>query len=85
MLLASPVPQTVENLPVIQEAQVQSLVGKIPWRRRWQSTPVCLPGKSMDRGSWRATINGFGESDRTERVSTPQVILLIFINIKHMA
>ena len=85
MLLASPVPQTVENLPVIQEAQVQSLVGKIPWRRRWQSTPVCLPWKSMDRGSWRATINGFGESDRTERVSTPQVILLIFINIKHMA
>ena len=20
-------------------------VGKIPWRRKWQSTPVCLPGE----------------------------------------
>ena len=20
-------------------------VGKIPWRRKWQPTPVCLPGK----------------------------------------
>ena len=23
-----------------------SWVGKIPWRREWQYTPVCLPGKS---------------------------------------
>ena len=23
-------------------------VGKIPWRRKWQSTPVCLPG--LDHG-----------------------------------
>ena len=21
-------------------------VGKIPWRRAWQPTPVCLPGES---------------------------------------
>ena len=24
-------------------------VGKIPWRRKWQSTPVPLPGKSLGR------------------------------------
>ena len=30
MLWASPVPQTVKDLPVIQETQVQSLGGKIP-------------------------------------------------------
>ena len=24
-------------------------VGKMPWRRNWQPTPVFLPGKSMDR------------------------------------
>ena len=24
---------------------VQSWVGKIPWRRKWQPTPVFLPGK----------------------------------------
>jgi len=25
-------------------------IGKIPWRRKWQPTPVFLPGKSQDRG-----------------------------------
>ena len=29
----------------MQETQVWFL-GKIPWRRKWQSTPVFLPGKS---------------------------------------
>ena len=29
-------------------------VGKMPWRRKWQSTPVFLPGNSMDGGAWRA-------------------------------
>ena len=34
-------------------------VWKIPWRRKWQPTPVFLPGKnSMDRGSWWATDHG---------------------------
>ena len=31
-------------------------VGKIPWRRAWQPTPVSLPGEPMDRGARRATI-----------------------------
>ena len=44
-------------------------VGKIPWRRKWQSTPVLLPGKSHGQGSqvgyrqWRCK-----ESDRTEQL-----------------
>ena len=44
-------------------------VGKIPWRRKWQSTPVLLPGKSHGRRSlvgyspW-----GCKESDTTERL-----------------
>ena len=86
---ASPVAQTVKNLPVMQETWVRSLgqedplekgtathstnkiyqgafswwlsskgpicrcrrgrfdpsIGKIPWRRKWQPTPVFLPGK----------------------------------------
>ena len=33
-------------------------VVKIPWRRKWQPTPVFLPGKSMDRGAWWATVHG---------------------------
>ena len=26
-------------------------VGKIPWRKKWQSTPVFLPGESHGQGS----------------------------------
>ena len=33
-------------------------VGKIPWRRAWQPTPVSLPGESMDRGAWRTVVQG---------------------------
>ena len=32
-------------------------VGKILWRRTWKPTPVFLPGESMDRGAWRATVH----------------------------
>ena len=42
----------VKNLPAVQETQegrVQSWVGKIPWRRKWQPTPVFLPGKAQQR------------------------------------
>ena len=42
---ASFVAQPVKNLPTMQETCVQSLVGKIPWRRKRQPTPVLLPGK----------------------------------------
>ena len=44
-------------------------VGKIPWRRKWQSTPVLLPGKSHGQRSlagcspWDRK-----ESDTTERL-----------------
>ena len=36
------VAQTVKNPPAIWE----TWVGKIPWMRAWQSTPVFLPGES---------------------------------------
>ena len=32
-------------------------VGKIPWRRIWQLTPVFLPGECHGRGAWRATVH----------------------------
>ena len=32
-------------------------VGKIPWRRKWQPTPVFLPGKSLGRGGHRIRYN----------------------------
>ena len=33
-------------------------VGKIPWRRAWQHTPVFLLENPMDRGVWQATVCG---------------------------
>ena len=51
---ASLVAQMVKNLPAMQETQVQSLGGKIPWRRKWQSTPVFLPGESHGQRSLAA-------------------------------
>ena len=35
----------VEGLPAMQEMRVQFQIGKIPWRRKWQPSPVFLPGK----------------------------------------
>ena len=37
-------------------------VGKIPWRRPWQPTPVFWPGESRDRGAWWAAIYGVTQS-----------------------
>ena len=37
-------------------------VRKIPWKRKWQPTPVFLPGDSMGRGPWRATVHRVAKS-----------------------
>ena len=37
-------------------------VGKIPWRRKWQPTPVFLPGESMDKGAWWVIVHKVAES-----------------------
>ena len=36
----------VKNPPAMQGHGFDPWVGKIPWRRKWQPTPVFLPGKS---------------------------------------
>ena len=41
----------VKNLPAKQETWVRSLGWKIPWRRKWQPTPVILSGKSHGQRS----------------------------------
>ena len=41
----------VTNLPAVWETQVDLWVGKIPWRRNWQPTPVFLPGESRGQRS----------------------------------
>ena len=57
----------IKSLSVMQETQVQLLDWMIPWRNKWQSTPVFLPGKSHGQKRlvgycpW-----GLKELDRTE-------------------
>ena len=70
------VAQTVKRLSTIRETWVRSLGWKIPWRRKWQSTPVLLPGKSHGQGSWVGYSPwGRKESDRTERLHFPSLSL----------
>jgi len=40
------VAQVVKNPPAMQETWFDPWLGKIPWRRAWQPTPVFLPGES---------------------------------------
>ena len=42
---ASLVAQRVKHLPVMQDTGFNPRVGKIPWRRKWQPTPILLLGK----------------------------------------
>ena len=45
------------------------LIRKIPWRRKWQPTPVFLPGESHGRRSLVGySPQGRRESDTTERL-----------------
>ena len=61
------VAQMLRGLPVTRETLVQSLGQEDPWRRKWQPTPVFLPGKS---NGWRSVASyslwGHKESDTTE-------------------
>ena len=47
------------------------MVGNIPWRRKWQPTPVLLPEKSLGRGTWQAVVHGVAQSrTRVKRLSS---------------
>ena len=63
----------------VTEAGLIPRLGNIPWRRKWQSTPVFLPGKSHEQrslvgySSWDCK-----ELDTTERLSTVYRVSLNF-------
>ena len=45
-------------------------VGKSPWRRKWQTTPIALPGKSHGQRSLAGySLWDLKESDMTERLT----------------
>ena len=50
----------------IRDSGFSPWVGKTPWRRAEQPTPVFLLENPMDRGLWRATVYRISESDMTE-------------------
>ena len=61
------VAQTVKNLPEMQETQVRSLGQEILWRKKWQPTPVFLPGESHGQRSLAGYSPwGHKESDMTK-------------------
>jgi len=50
----------VKRLPTMWEMGFNPWVGKISWRRKWQPTPVFLPGKSH---GWRnLVVHGVAKS-----------------------
>ena len=76
--MASLVAQTVKNLPAMQ---MWIWFRKVPWRRKWQPTPVFLVGESHgQRIPWTEESGrcpwGYKESDTTERLT--QCIWLIY-------
>ena len=64
----------VKNPPPMQETQdtqILSLVWNISWSRKWQPTPVFLPGKSNGQRSLADySLWDHRESDTTERLRT---------------
>ena len=49
--LGFPLAQLVKDLSAMQETRFDPWVVKIPWRRKWQPTPVFWPGESHGQTS----------------------------------
>ena len=57
----------VKNPPAMGRLRFDPWFGNVPWRRKWQFTPVFLPGKSHGQRSLQIpTVHGFTKLDMTE-------------------
>ena len=57
----------LKHLPAMWGTQVQFLCQNIPWRRKWQPTPVFSPGESQGQRSLEGySPRGHKELDTTE-------------------
>ena len=65
-------PQSMGSLRVGQDSATSlSLFTLMHWRRKWQPTPVFLPGESQGRGAWWAAVYGVAQSrTRLKRLSS---------------
>ena len=71
------------NLPAMQGTCTRlgfdSWVRKTPWRRKWQPTPVLLPGKVHGQRGLVAAVHGVAlESDMTEHTQYAVLIMKMF-------
>ena len=58
-------------MQVAQKTQVQSLGWEDPWRRKWQPTPVFLPGEAHGQRRLAGySPRGGKESDMTKQLGT---------------
>ena len=76
--------QTVKRLPAMRETWVQFLGQEDPWRRKWQPTPVLLPGKFH---GWTSLVGyspwGRKGSDMTEQLHLFCFNEQYFFKLKH--
>ena len=79
-LRASSVAQMIKKICLqCGRPKFDSWVGKIPWRRKWQPTPVFLPGEFHGQRSLESyTPWGRKESDTTKQLTHTQHTLLLY-------
>ena len=69
--LGFPGGSVVKNLPAMRRFRFNPWVGKVPWRMKWQPTPVVLSGKSPGQRSLVCySPLGSKELDTTECICT---------------
>ena len=60
----------ISSVPIVS----LSLFTFMHWRRKWQPTPVFLPGESQGRGAWWAAVYGVVQSQtRLKRLSSSKI------------
>ena len=73
--------QSMESLRVRHDWETSlSLFTFMHWRRKWQPTPVFLPGESRDRGAWWAAVYGVAQSQTwLKRLSSSSRLVITFL------
>ena len=65
----------VQNLPVDGDLRFNPGIRKVPWRRKWQSTPVFLLGKSQGQRRLEGSQRESGMTDEVYMLICPWVVL----------
>ena len=63
-------PNGEESTYLVGDVGLDPWVGKVPWGKAWQATPVFLPAEFHGQPSLVATVHRVAESDTTEATDT---------------